>query len=218
MIAMTVRARHSARLRQELLPALRKSILLGKLKPGSKIIESRLATAMGVSRTPLREALLHLEREGLVRSDLRRGFTVEPLSAREVRETYPLLAALECFAVRTSAEFIPPLLPELERLNAQFRRARSPQQALDLDTRWHDTLMSPSRNSRLTALVTSLRLAIRRYEHIYMSDASVLPTSSAQHDDILAALRARDMDAALTAIELNYTFGMHALLRKMGEE
>ncbi len=215
---MTAHARHSVRLRQELLPALRRSILLGKLKPGSKIIESRLAATLGVSRTPLREALLHLEREGLVRSDLRRGFTVEPLSPREVRETYPMLAALECFAVRTSVEFIPPLLPALERLNAQFRRARSPQDALELDTRWHDTLMSPSRNSRLTALVASLRLAIRRYEHIYMSDSAVLPTSAAQHDGILAALRKGDLEAALRSIELNYTFGMHSLLRKMGEE
>lgn len=206
------------RLRQQLLPALRKSILLGRLKPGGKIIESRLAAALGVSRTPLREALLHLEREGLVRSDLRRGFTVEPLSGREVRETYPLLAALECFAVRTSAEFLPPLLPALERMNAQFRRARSPQQALELDTRWHDTLVSPSRNSRLAALVASLRLAIRRYEVIYMSDAGMLPASAAQHDDILAALRRGAMAEALKAIERNYLLGMHVLLRKMGEE
>jgi len=208
----------SPRIRQQLLPAIRKSILSARLKPGSKIIESRLAASLGVSRTPLREALLHLEREGLVRSDLRRGFTVEPLSPREVRETYPLLAALECFAVRSSAEFVPPLLPSLERLNAQFRRARSAKQARELDTLWHDTLMSPSRNSRLAAQVTSLRLAIRRYEHIYMSDASMIPTSADQHDAILAALRKGAIDDALKAIELNYVYGMHVLLRKMGEE
>jgi DNA-binding GntR family transcriptional regulator len=122
-------------------------------------------------------ALLHLEREGLVRSDLRRGFTVEPLSAREVRETYPLLAALECHAVRTSAQFLAPLLPALQRVNAQFRRARSARQALELDTRWHDMLISPSNNSRLARLIASLRRAIRRYELIYMSDTALLPTS-----------------------------------------
>ena len=208
----------SARIRQQLLPAIRESILSGGLKPGSKIIESQLAASFGVSRTPLREALLHLEREGLVRSDLRRGFTVEPLSARDVRETYPLLAALECLAVRNSAEFIPPLLPSLEQLNEKFRRARSPKQALELDTQFHNTLMSPSRNSRLAELVVSLRLAIRRYEHIYMSDTSMIPTSADQHETILAAFRKGAVDKALKEIELNYTFGMHVLLRKMGEE
>jgi DNA-binding GntR family transcriptional regulator len=208
----------SARIRQQLLPALRESILLGSMKPGSKIIESRVAATLGVSRTPLREALLHLEREGLVRSDLRRGFTVEPLSARDVRETYPLLAALECFAVRSSGEFIPPLLPSLEQLNEKFRRARSPKQALDLDTQWHDRLVSPSRNDRLRSLLVSLRLAIRRYEHLYMSDASMIPASADQHDAILEAFRKGAIDLALKAIELNYTLGMHVLLRKMGEE
>lgn len=208
----------SHRLRQDVLPEIRKSILAGRLKPGAKIIESRLATTLGVSRTPLREALLHLEREGLVRSDLRRGFTVEPLSAREVRETYPLLAALECHAVRTSAQFLAPLLPALERGNAQFRRARSARQALELDTRWHDTLISPSNNSRLAGLIASLRRAIRRYELIYMSDTALLPTSAAQHDAILDAFRKHDMKTALEAIESNYILGMHVILRKMGEE
>ena len=206
------------RLRQDVVPEIRKSILVGRLKPGAKIIESRLAATLGVSRTPLREALLHLEREGLVRSDLRRGFTVEPLSAREVRETYPLLATLECHAVRTSAPFLSPLLPALERMNAQFRRARSAQQALELDTNWHNTLISSSNNSRLTGLIASLRRTIRRYELIYMSDTSLLPTSAAQHDAILGALRKHDIEAALKAIEANYILGMQVLLRKMGEE
>jgi DNA-binding GntR family transcriptional regulator len=208
----------SVRKRQQLLPAIRKSILSGRLKPGAKIVEARYAASLGVSRTPLREALLHLEREGLVRSDLRRGFTVEPLSARDVRDTYPLLAALECFAVRSSAEFIAPLLPSLAQINEKFRRARSAKQALELDTQWHDTLVSPSRNARLAALLLSLRLAIRRYEHIYMSDASMIPMSAEQHDTILAAFRKGAMDEALRTIELNYTLGMHVLLRKMGEE
>lgn len=206
------------RLRQDLLPRLRKSILAGRLKPGAKIIESRLATTLGVSRTPLREALLHLEREGLVRSDLRRGFTVEPLSAREVRETYPVLGALECHAVRNSMEFVAPLIPVLERMNSEFRRASTARQALELDTRWHDTLISPSKNSRLVGLIASLRQVIRRYEVIYMSDAGLLPTSAAQHDDILAALQKKDLETALKAIEANYILGMQVVLRKMGEE
>jgi len=214
----TLARKPSKRLRQDVLQALLKRIIEGTLKPATKITESRLAAELDVSRTPLREALLHLEREGLVRSDLRRGFTVERLSEREVRETYPLLAALECLAVRSSAELLPLLVPALRRINAEFRRACLPQKALDLDTLWHDTLLSQSKNSRLKALVTSLRRAIRRYEHFYMSDTTLIPTSAAQHRAIITAIRSGDTDQIATAIETNYIFGMQVLLRKMGEE
>ncbi|MGH9578837.1 MAG: GntR family transcriptional regulator [Terriglobales bacterium] len=213
-----LRPRPPTRLRQNVAPALLRRIVQGGLKPGEKINESRLSAELGVSRTPLREALLYLEREGLVRSDLRRGFTVEPLSAREVRETYPVLAALECLAVRSSFELLPLLLLQLARINAEFARTRSPARALELDTRWHQTLMSQSKNSRLLSIVGMLRLAIRRYEHLYMSDVRLIPASVAQHGAILRAIRKRDQAALMKAVEFNYLFGMQALLRKMGEE
>ena len=206
------------RIRQDLRLALLDLIVMGKLKGGEKINESRISRLLKSSRTPLREALLQLEREGLVRSDLRRGFTVEPLSTREVRELYPILAQLECLAVRASAKFIPATLPELARINSQFSRARVPRRALELDTLWHNTLISQSKNARLAALIATLRLAIRRYEHFYMSDAKLIPTSVTQHRAILAAFRKSDLEAAIAAIEENYLFGMQILLRKMGEE
>ena len=206
------------RIRQNLRLALLNLIVLGKLKAGEKINESRISRLLKSSRTPLREALLQLEREGLVRSDLRRGFTVEPLSTREVRELYPILAHLECLAVRSSAKFIPALLPELKRINQAFARARTPLRAIELDTLWHNTLMSQSKNARLATLVATLRLAIRRYEHFYMSDAKLIPASVAQHREIIVAFRNNDLEAAIRAIEENYLFGMQVLLRKMGEE
>lgn len=212
------RAPGRKRLRQNLRPALLEAIVTGKLKAGERINESRLAGRLKVSRTPLREALFHLEQEGLVRSDLRRGFTVEPLSSREVRETYPLLAQLECLAVRSSARFVRPLLPELTRINGEFARARTPRRALELDTLWHDTLVSQSKNARLASLLAGLRRAIRRYELFYMSDAGLIPASVAQHQEIIAAFQRDDLPAALKAIEENYLFGMQILLRRMGEE
>lgn len=206
------------RLRLGLHQPLLDLIVTGKLKGGEKLNEVRLSKKLQVSRTPLREALLRLEREGLVRSDLRRGFTVEPLSAKEVREIYPLLAHLECMAVRNSAGFLSPMIPELERINRAFAGARTPERARELDTRWHETLMSQSRNSRLSAIVANLRLAIRRYEHFYMAEAKLIPASAAQHEQIISALRRNDMDSAVPVLEQNYTFGMRVLLRKMGEE
>ena len=153
-----------------------------------------------------------------MRSDLRRGFSVEPLSAREIRESYPVLCALECLAVRNSIVFVSQLLPELTRINVLFAGTRSPRRALDLDTLWHDTLMSQSKNARLAAMVANLRRAIRRYEHVYMSDQSLTAHSAKQHRGIIAAFRRGDTEGALSALVENYHFGMQALLRNMDEE
>lgn len=211
------RAAHG-RIRDRLRSALLDRIVSGDLKGGDKLNELRLSGELKVSRTPLREALLHLEREGFVRSDIRRGFTVGELSTREVRETYPLIAHLEILAVRNSAPMLPVLIPKLVTINADFARAKTAQRARDLDTLWHDTLMSESKNTRLRAIVTTLRLAIERYERLYMADTDLVALSVAQHNDIIKHLRGGDLSAALKALEHNYMFGMQALLRKMGEE
>lgn len=207
-----------ARIRDRVHEALLARIVAGTLRGGDKLNELRLSRELRVSRTPLREALLHLEREGFVRSDLRRGFTVGELSPREVRETYPLIAHLEVLAVRNSAPMLPLLIPKLIAINADFARAKSAQRARDLDTLWHDTLMSESKNARLRAIVATLRLAIERYERLYMADTGLIALSVAQHNDVIKHLKRADLEAALKALEHNYLFGMQALLRKMGEE
>ena len=215
---MATNGAKTERRREALRGALLKLIISGKLKGGGKLNELDLSRQLDTSRTPLREALLHLEREGFVRSDMRRGFSVEPLSSREVRETYPLLCELECFAVRESAHFLPLVFDELKRVNRQFAKAKSAHTARALDTRWHQTLMSQAKNARLAAIVDGLRLAISRYERCYMSDAGLVAISAKQHDDIVAAFESGDVAGGLKALEHNYRFGMQALLRKMGEE
>jgi DNA-binding GntR family transcriptional regulator len=212
-----VRAVHG-RMRERLRSALLDRIVNGELKGGDKLNELRLSGELKVSRTPLREALLHLEREGFVRSDVRRGFSVGELSTRDVRETYPLIAHLEILAVRNSAPMLPVLIPKLVAINADFARAKTAQRARDLDTLWHDTLMSQSKNARLRTMVTTLRLAIERYERLYMAETALVALSVAQHNDIIKHLKRADLETALKALEHNYMFGMQALLRKMGEE
>jgi DNA-binding GntR family transcriptional regulator len=197
---------------------LLRRIVGGDLKGGDPIKESRLAAQLKVSRTPLREALLQLEREGFIRSDERRGFSVQHLSAREVREIYPMIWTLEGLALRSSSICVHLLAPELERLNSQFAKARDPQRALLLDTQWHEALISLSQNRRLRTTISALRLSIRRYETVYMAEAHLIPESVKQHKAIIKALRAHDADGAIRALEKNWRFAMEVLIRKMGEE
>ena len=208
----------AGRLRQKLRSTLLERIVSGGLEAGKPVKESRLAAELKVSRTPLREALLQLEQEGFIRSDERRGFSVERLSAGEVREIYPMMWTLEGLALRSSAVCAHLTVPELERTNAEFAKARSIERALDLDTRWHEQLTSQSRNQRLRETISTLRRAIRRYETVYMADTRLLPESAAQHDAVIRALKERDLEAAIQRLEENWRFGMEVLIMKIGEE
>jgi DNA-binding GntR family transcriptional regulator len=208
----------SNRLRQSLRATLLRNIVAGGLEPGKPVNESHLAAQLKVSRTPLREALLQLEQEGFIRSDERRGFSVERLSAREVREIYPMIWTLEGLAVRSSTVCAHLPVPELARINSQFAKAPTPQRALDLDTQWHEQLTSQSQNRRLLDTISALRLSIRRYETVYMADTGLLHESVAQHEIIISALKKHHIEAAMKGLEDNWRFGMEVLLRKMGEE
>jgi DNA-binding GntR family transcriptional regulator len=211
-------SKKSSRLRQDLRSTLLRKIVVGELEAGKPVNESHLATQLKVSRTPLREALLQLEQEGFIRSDERRGFSVERLSAREIREIYPMIWTLEGLALRSSAVCAHLLVPELARINSEFAKARNPQRALDLDTLWHERLTSQSQNRRLLETMSALRLGIRRYEMVYMADTRLLPESVAQHNAIIHDLREHDIDTAIKGLEKNWRFGMEVLIRKMGEE
>jgi DNA-binding GntR family transcriptional regulator len=213
--APTTRA---SRLRQSLRSTLLRMIIAGGLEAGKPVNESRLATRLKVSRTPLREALLQLEQEGLIRSDERRGFSVERLSAREVREIYPMIWTLEGLALRSSAVCAHLLVAELARINSEFAKARNLRRALDLDTLWHEQLTSQSQNRRLLETISALRLGIRRYETVYMADTRLLPESVAQHNAIINDLKEHHIEAATRGLEKNWRFGMEVLIRKMGEE
>jgi DNA-binding GntR family transcriptional regulator len=193
-------------------------IVGGELEAGKPVNESRLAGQLKVSRTPLREALLQLEREGFIRSDERRGFSVERLSAREVREIYPMIWTLEGLALRSSAVCAHLLAPELAHINSQFAKARDPERALADDTRWHEHLTSQSQNRRLLETIAALRLGIRRYETVYMADTRLIPESVSQHNAIINALKAHNIENAVKCLEGNWRFAMEMLIRKMGEE
>jgi DNA-binding GntR family transcriptional regulator len=202
-------------LRYQVYQSVLKLIVEGQLAPGTRINESQLATELEVSRTPLREALFQLEQEGFVRSNLARGFVVEPLSSQELCELYPLIWTLEGFALRMSFPLVKATLPTLGRLNEQLANAHDdPSIAITIDTAWHNALLSHCRNSRLLAILDRLKLAAHRYEYLYMRDGSLITTSVVQHQNIIEAIGAGDIEEALQQLEVNWQFTMEFLLRE----
>jgi DNA-binding GntR family transcriptional regulator len=204
-------------IRTELHRAILEQIVRGKLIPGDRIKESHLARSLGASRTPLREALFSLERDGFVRSELDRGFSVEPLSGREVRETYPILWTLEGLAVRSGVPLAYSLVDKLAQINSRLAGTVGPGRALELDTQWHETLVSASPNRRLKETLARLRLVIRRYELVYMKKSPLIFESVRQHQEVIDALVSEDLDAAVEGLTENWRFGMEALLVHLGE-
>lgn len=200
-------------LREKVHAALVRRILRDEVKPGSRLSDSTLAEELGVSRTPVREALVRLEREGFLETDPGRGFFVKPLSATEVRDVYPVLWTLEIMALRACPVPSAALLAELERINAELREGVAlPERRIELDTRWHRALLERCGNRYLLDTLGSAKAMIRRYEYAYMQDAGLIPVSTRTHEQIACAAAEGRVDDAAAALQENWRFGMGAVL------
>ncbi len=202
-----------APLRQEIRRIILESILRGALAPGSDVNEAMLAASLGVSRTPLREALLGLEMEGFLKSDVGRGFSVVPLTERDVEEIYPLLWTLESLALRTMGPVPAEKLQQLTEINAQLESSSADAEAaLALDRRWHDTLLSPCRNQHLLDFICGLKDLARRYELAYMKHSGKVILSVEQHRGVLSALDRGDVEGAAAHLEANWRVSQEFLI------
>lgn len=176
---------------------IRASIIDGRIGAGEKLREPVLSKQLGVSRTPLREALLQLDSEGFVEMTPRRGAVVRPLSHQDAAETYEVKGALEALAARLACERITDAtLERLKEINgtiAALGRARKVNQAriLQLNAEFHQTLTDASGNEKLSQYVRVLRAQALRYNYIYLAVISRLEESVAEHNQILDALRRR---------------------------
>jgi DNA-binding GntR family transcriptional regulator len=207
-----------ANLRANVGDTLRREIVGGRLAPGSRINESQLSVDLGVSRTPLREALLSLEAEGLVSSEPARGFFVTPLSAREVREIYPIGRELGILALRTVRRVPAATLDRLEAINERFGAARTrAERAQQLDDEFHALLIAACPNRRLLEMLAGIQRAMARYERAYMGDAQDVARSARQHAAMIASLRAGDVDAAAATLRDHWDYGAERLIQMLGE-
>jgi len=169
---------------------------------GARLRDTALAARLGVSRTPVREALLDLVRTGALASDHGRGFRVAPLDPIEIRELGQILGALEGLALRASVPIAPPRLQDLERAIAAIDAARGDaQRVLDLNEAWHVALLEDCPNGRLRERLADLRGATRRYVLGFLRGAGRLGLATGGHRRVRAALRAGDQPAAARALE-----------------
>lgn len=195
--------RSSVSLRQKVIEVLRQAITDGRFAPGSRLIERELCALIGVSRTSVREALRHLEAEGLVKTIANRGPIVAELSVDEARQIYEIREALESlaaklFAERASEEDVAALQTALARL--QKALADEDRDALASATEEiYEVLLSGCGNAIVHSVIRGLRARVGLLRSKSVSYPGRAPLSVAEMVDIVSAIARRDPDAALEA-------------------
>lgn len=191
---------------------LRNQIVDGRLPAGERINEVHLSRQLGVSRTPLREALARLAQEGALRSIPHIGYFVRELTLEEFEEIYPIRMMLDPEALRLAGLPPAPRLERLTELNARIEKARSASAVIDLDDAWHFELIAGCPNKVLLDLIHQFARRTRRYEIALMRERKNVSMTASRHRTILAALRRRDLDGALQALRANLQSGRAPIL------
>jgi DNA-binding GntR family transcriptional regulator len=186
---------------------LREMIFDGRLPEGSRVNEVHLSAALGISRTPLREALVRLAAEGALTVLPRSGFYVRPLTLEEFRQIYPIRGMLDPEALRLAGLPSRKRLDRLEALNRKLRDLADPGAVIRLDDAWHLELVEGCPNRILIALIEQFMRRTRRYELALMRERRNVEGSIRSHEAVLGALRAGDLEAACALLRRNMEIG-----------
>ena len=179
---------------------LERMILSGELPPGAKLTEVALATRLGVSRGPLREAFRMLEEAGLVRTEKNRGVFVRDLPVQEAIEIFELRAAMDELVGRRLAERITPA--ELKEIRAVVERMEQAVRAKDahtyhlLNLGFHDRLVELVGNGKLTSIYRKLIKELSLFRRLNLGEGGLMPVSVGEHRQIVKAIAAGDVELA----------------------
>ena len=204
---------------EEVHTALKTAILEGELRPGERLIEARLAERLGASRTPVRQAMHILEREGLALRQERGGFVVRPLYRADVEEILDLRVLLEPYAARkATGKITDEELYKLRRLNKAFGRALEtgdPHRLAALNTEFHEILYTSARSPRLLGFIHDLRDHFHRYRLTLLRMPDMARRSFEDHREMIAAMSAGDSERVEAVVRRHILTGRRAILAEI---
>lgn len=195
-------------LRDVVFHTLREAILHGELKPGERLMEIKLANRLGVSRTPIREAIRMLELEGLVIMVPRKGAQVAQITEKDLNDVLEVRLGLEELAVKFACRRITPAqVEQLEQAARNFEHVVETMAPDDItalaeaDVKFHELIYQATDNQRLVQLISNLREQMYRYRIEYLKDVEIRRSLIREHDAICEALKNGDFEKAC-----EYTF------------
>ncbi len=190
-------------LRELVYEELKHRILVGEINPGTRMMEVDLANDLGVSRTPIREAIRNLEKEGLVTIEPRRGAYASRMETKDVIDILQVRQEMEGFAAALAAARMTPAQKEkLEGVNAEYTKAVETGVTADmvrLDSDFHRIIVEVCDNPVLLRMITQLQEMVLRFRYLYYEDQERAKEQPAAHQFIIDALASGDAETARKA-------------------
>jgi DNA-binding GntR family transcriptional regulator len=207
---------------QDVFEYLKNAIIDQTIEPGSRLVESKLAEMLGISRTPLREALHKLEREEWIEKTPSGGFQVVSLTRHDIEETFGIRSVLEAYAARLAAEnYQEKDLFPLEKKMLEYQKClekKASDKLQKINTEFHDLLYALSRNPKLIKMINQLRAQIARFRQIILKQEDYAVESNEDHFKMLEAIKNRDGDAVEKLVRDHILKGKKAVLSQLVEE
>jgi len=202
--------------------SLKQAIIRGRIASGQWLVESHIAEVLGISRTPVREAIHKLEREGFIARPPRGGFRVLGLKRQDVEETFGIRAVLESYAARLAAvKHRPEELEPLEKKIAEFQRQldRGRLGMLpEINTQFHDLLYGLSKSPRLIQMINALRDQIFRFRQIMLKHEKLARTSNRDHRLMLKLIGKREADGVERLVREHILRGQELVLQHLDRQ
>lgn len=208
-------------LRDVVFNTLRQAILYGKLQPGERLMEISLANRLGVSRTPVREAIRKLELEGLVIMVPRKGAQVAPITEKDLNDVLEVRLGLEELAMKYACERITD--DQLEGMLVAMKQFEECLQSGELaklaqsDEDYHELIYRATGNLRLIQIINNLREQIYRYRIEYLKDKNVGESLAAEHQELYYALQERDANRAIQCMKKHIHNQQQAIVKTLKE-
>ena len=191
-------------LRDVVFNTLREAILTGELEPGERLMEIKLAEKLGVSRTPIREAIRMLQIEGLVNITPRKGTVVAEISKDDLKNVLEVRKVLEKLAVelacmKITEEEILGLKENLKEFSTAIKK-KNPSEIAKIDVAFHDIIYKSTRNTRLIQIMFNIREQMYRYRLEYIKDQDTRETVVRDHEKLIEAIVNKDVENAKNII------------------
>lgn len=209
-------------LRDVVFNTLRQAILTGELAPGERLMEVHLANMLGVSRTPIREAIRKLELEGLVTMVPRRGAEVAQITEKGIQEVLEVRRALDALCVELACDRITEEeLASLQKACETFAKAtetKNPSRIAQADVALHDIIVRATGNGRLVQLVNNLSEQMYRYRFEYIKDVSKHSQLIEEHRIIYESILHKDKETASATARLHIDNQEAAVIEQIRRE